>query len=243
MDWQKWSDRLKKHLNLATDPVAVVFANGPMPGGAQAHGKVSVCQALKRASEGEILTISVETCGCAGGLVSLGLGQMPQQGKEKLVDFLVNKEKVYCSRMALHRSQQVVLAPVGAASHVVFCPLSKAIILPDLVALMGTPGSLHSVLGLAAYWEGSSILAELTGPACRTAITYPVLTGQIGLSLLDHGARRLARFGEDQVLVAIPFHRMMGIMEAVDRGVGAGRADDTATAERQIDELGGVEKV
>ncbi len=243
MDWQKWSDRLRKHLNLATDPVAVAFTNRPMPGGPQAHGKVSVCQALQRASEGEVITVTVETCGCAGGLVSLGLGQMPQQGKEKLVDFLVNKEKVYCSRMALHRSQQVVQAPVGAASHVIFCPLSKATVLPDLVALLGTPGSLHSALSLAAYWEGSSILAELSGPACRSGITYPLLSGQIGISLLDHGARRLARFGADQVLVAIPFHRMLGIMEAVDRGVGVGRAEDVATAERQIDELGSVEKV
>ena len=45
------------------------------------------------------------------------------------------------------------------------------------------------------------------------------------------------------MLVTIPFHSMMGIMEAVDRGVGTGRVDDVAAAERQIDELGAVQKV
>jgi uncharacterized protein (DUF169 family) len=79
MYWQKWSDRLKQDLTLGANPVAVIFAGAPAPGTIAPQGKVSVCQALKRASEGEDVTITAETCGCPGGLVSLGLGQMPPQ--------------------------------------------------------------------------------------------------------------------------------------------------------------------
>jgi uncharacterized protein (DUF169 family) len=241
MYWQKWSDTLKKELELDTDPIAVTFAGAPAAGTTSPEGKVSVCQALKKASEGEAVTITAETCGCPGGLVSLGLGQMPPQGRERLVHFLVHKEKVYFSRVAIHRGQQSVPAPLGMASHVVFAPLSRAANQPDIVVFIGTPGSLHRLIGFAGYWEGGSLLAELSGPACRTGITYPVVTGEIGLSLLDFGARRLAGFSEDHLLVGVPLHRMLGILQALDNGVGRERAEVSETVEREIEELGKVE--
>jgi uncharacterized protein (DUF169 family) len=244
MYWQGWSERLKKELRLVgTEPIAVTFAGAVPEGGAPPEGKVSVCQALKRASEGVAVTITADTCGCPGGLVSLGLGQMPAQGKERLVDFLINKEKVYCSRVALHRSQHIVAAPVGMASHVCFTPLAKASALPDLVVFVGRPGSLHDLIGFADYWEGGSLSAELAGPACRTGIAYPVVSGHIGLSLLDFGARRLAGFAEDQLLVAVPFHRMIGILHAFDQGVRRPHDQKPEAIEREIDDLGPVERI
>ncbi len=240
MYWQNWSERLKKQLKLASDPVAVTFAGAPAPGASAPTGKVSVCQALKRASEGEDLTITVDTCGCPGGLVSLGLGQMPPQGRERLVEFLVNKEKVYCSRMAIHRGQQTVLPPVGVATHILFAPLSRAAILPDLVTFIGKPGVLHRLVGYANYWEGGSLKAELAGPACRTGVAYPVVTGEIGLSLLDFGARRLAGFAEDDLLLTVPLHRMFGILHALDQGVGGAHEEAPEAVEREIDALGRV---
>lgn len=243
MYWQKWSERLKKELKLKTNPVAVTFTGPPASETGSFDGKASVCQALKRAGEGQDVSITAETCGCPGGLVSLGLGQMPAEGKEKLVDFLVNKEKVYCSRMAIHRGQQTVQAPVGVASRIVFLPLSRAELLPDLVAFIGQPGSLHHLLSLAGYWEGRSMKAELAGPTCRTGVTYPVVTGEIGLSLFDSGARRLAGFAEDQLLVSVPFHRMIGILHALDQGVGREQKEEPESMERQFEEFGKVEPV
>jgi uncharacterized protein (DUF169 family) len=243
MYWQKWSDRLKKALKLDTDPIAVTFAGAPVLGTPSPQGKVSVCQALKKASEGEAVTITAETCGCPGGLTNLGLGQMPAQGRERLVDFLVKKEKVYYSRVAIYRGQQSVLPPLGMASHVFFSPLSSAAALPDIVVFIGKPGSLQRLISFAGYWEGGSLKAELSGPACRTGITYPIVTGEIGLSLLDFGARRLAGFAEDQLLVAVPLHRMMGILEALEQGVGPESVEKRESIERQIDELGKIKPV
>lgn len=243
MDWRAWSERLKRELRLSGEPVAVSFAGGAPSQNRLPGGKVSVCQALKRAAEGEFIAVTVETCGCPGGLVSLGLGQTPASSKERLVDFLVNKEKVFCSRVAMYRGQQTVPPPVGLASQVIFCPLSQAQVLPDIVVFIGKPGTLHELLGLASYWDGLSMKAELAGPACRTGVAYPMVTGEVGLSLLDFGARRLARFGEDQLLVAIPFHRMIGVMNALEQGIGGGKDEALEEAERQIDELGRVEAV
>jgi uncharacterized protein (DUF169 family) len=127
------------------------------------------------------------------------------------------------------------------ASHVIFSPLSSASTLPDIVVFIGTPGCLQRLVSFAGYWEGGSMKAELSGPACRTGITYPVVTGEIGLSLLDFGARRLAGFAEDHLLLAVPLHRMLGIMQALDHGVAREDGEEAETIERQIDELGKVE--
>jgi uncharacterized protein (DUF169 family) len=61
------------------------------------------------------------------------------------------------------------------------------------------------------------------------------------LSLLDFGARRLAGFADDHLLVGIPLHRMIGILHALDQGVGREGVEASETVERQIDELGKVE--
>lgn len=242
MYWQSWSKRLQPLLGLTTSPVAVTFTGAPAADSTPC-GKLSVCQALRRAADGEPCTISVDTCGCPGGLVSLGLGLMAPENHERLVAFLVEREKVYSCRAALHRAQRIVPAPVGMGSHVVFAPLAQADLRPDLVLFLASPGSLHRLVGFANYWEGGSLKAELAGPACRTAIAYPVVTGEIGLSLLDFGARRLARFADSDLLVAVPFHRMLGIMQALDEGVGASRDESPGLVERQIDELGRVQRV
>jgi hypothetical protein len=71
--------------------------------------------------------------------------------------------------------------PEAGSSHVFFSPLSKAAILPDIVVFVGKPGSLHHLMTFAGYWEGGSMKAELSGPACRTGIAYLIATGQIGL--------------------------------------------------------------
>jgi len=242
MDWQTWSERLQSILKLSNCPIAVTFT-GALPGEAVPQGKLSVCQAIRRAADGERCTISVETCGCPGGLVSLGLGQMAPENHERLVTFLVEREKVYSSRVALFRSQKAVPAPVGMGSHVVFPPLARAELRPDIVLFLGSPGSLHQLVGFANYWDGGSLKAELAGPACRTAIAYPVVTGEIGLTLLDFGARRLAHFADGDLVLAIPFHRLLGIMRALDEGVGAARDEKPEVVERQIDELGRVQRV
>lgn len=49
--------------------------------------------------------------------------------------------------------------------------------------------------------------------------------------------------GRDRLLVAVPFHRMIGVMHALDQGVGLGREADLQAAERDIDALGRVERV
>jgi len=54
------------------------------------------------------------------------------------------------------------------------------------------------------------------------------------------GARRLAGFAEDHLLAAIPMHRMISIMSALDHGVGRERSEKIVSLQREIHEMGVV---
>jgi uncharacterized protein (DUF169 family) len=240
MEWRAWAAPLKAELDMELEPVAVGFL-GAAPAGAPAPGgKVSVCQALKRAAGGETVILSADVCGCPGGLVNLGLGQTPEGGRERLVSFLVDKEKVYCSRVALHRSQQVVTPPLGLAPFVAFAPLAQAAFQPDLVLFLGRPGGLNHLVSLANYWEGGALAVDLAGPMCRTGISLPLGNGGPGLSLLDSGARRLAGFPEDLLLLTLPLHRVITVVAALAEGVRKPAHKNLEAMEREIDALGPV---
>jgi hypothetical protein len=47
----------------------MIFAGASGEGIYSPEGKVSVGQALKKVSEGEVVTITVESSGCSGGLL------------------------------------------------------------------------------------------------------------------------------------------------------------------------------
>ena len=130
--------------------------------------------------------------------------------------------------------------PLGMAEQVWFTPLSAAKLRPDLVVFLGKPGSLHRLLTLASYWEGGPLETDLAGPACRTGITFPLMTGQPGMSLVDFGARRLAAYPEDLLLLTFPMHRMLGIMAALDDRRGNRGAD---LPEGEFVDLGPLQKV
>src|ERR1019366_475490 len=114
---------------------------------------------------------------------------------------------------------------------------------PDLLVFLGRPGSLHRLIGLANYWEGGALETDLAGPACKTGITLPLVTGHLGLSLLDFGARRLAGYAEDLLLVSVPYHRMIGIMHALDQGLRVPGDKSPDALEREFVDLGPLEKV
>ena len=129
------------------------------------------------------------------------------------------------------------------ATHVCFAPLAAASFRPDLLVFLGRPGSLHRLIGLANYWEGGALETDLAGPACKTGITLPLVTGHLGLSLLDFGARRLAGYAEDLLLVSVPYHRMIGIMYALDQGLRVPGDKSPDALEREFVDLGPLEKV
>ena len=216
MKWKKQSERLKDVLVLKGSPVSVTYSMEPDKRGEK--GKSWVCQALKDARDGEIVNLSRETSSCMGGTWHLGLGPKPAGEAYKAVQkFLVEGEKLFCSIAVFHRiSALSPEPPIGLADHVIFCPMEKAEMRPDLVLFICNPEQACRLITLATYCDGLSPRTEMVGAACHMAVSYPLVSGEINVSFLDYTARKMKKYGPDELIVSIPYHKMDNLVNSIE---------------------------
>jgi uncharacterized protein (DUF169 family) len=181
------------------------------------EGRYWVCQALQRAREGEILDLSRQTSACGGGTFHLGLGPRPTgEADAALKKFLVQGERLFCSLAALQRVRSLTLPPpLGLADHILMAPLEQVEKRPDLVIFLVNPEQACRLLTLATFMDGIPPKMEMAGATCYTTITYPLISGEINLSLLDYTARRMRRFAPDELFLTIPFPKMPNLIESI----------------------------
>ena len=185
MVWQEYSKRLKEVLGLEGSPIAVSYSLSPACEGKT--GKYLVCQALLDARDGAVINLSKENCLCPGGAWHLGLTPRPSGDKYRFLQkFLVEGEKLFCSIATFHRAMDLTTKPpLGLAEYIVFSPLEKAEIAPDLAVFLCNPEQACRLVTLATYPDGIPPKAEIVGSTCHMVIAYPLVSGEINISLLD----------------------------------------------------------
>jgi len=215
MEWKGYAQKLSPLLGLKGSPIAVTYLMESDPRAKE--GRYWVCQALQRAREGEIISLNRTSSACGGGTFHLGLGPSPTgEADRALKKFLIQGEKLFCSLAALQRVRSLTLPPpLGLADHILIAPLEQAEQRPDLVIFLVNPEQACRLFTLATFMDGIPPRMQMMGAACYTIITYPLLSGEINLSLLDYTARRMRRFAPDELFVTIPFHKMHNLMESI----------------------------
>lgn len=216
MPWREYSKRLKEVLGLKGSPVAITYSMKPVSH--VQRGKYRVCDLLLKVRDGAIINLNKETSTCPGGTWHLGLGPRPSgKANKALKEFLINGEKLFCSLAVFQRSQYLTAPPpLGLATYVVFSPLEKAELRPDLVLFICNPEQACRLVTLLIYNEGIPPKIEMAGATCHMAIAYPLVTGQMNVSLMDYTSRRIKGYKPEDLLVTIPYHRLAGIMESID---------------------------
>jgi len=223
MEWREYSARLKQVLRLEGSPVAVIFSMEP-PAGASSR-KCRVCNAFLLARDGETVDISAESSACPGGTWFLGLGEQPTGERAKAhKDFLINGEKLFCSLGVYYRIMtETSRVPTGLADHVVFCPLERAELAPEMVVFVCNAEQGCRLVQLDMYSTGISPKTSMAGATCYQAVSYPLLTGELNVSLMDYTSRRMPGLKASDLLVTVPYHRLHGIMRSIE-GCTAGTA-------------------
>jgi len=216
MVWQEYSKRLSEVLGLEGSPIAVSYSMVPASKGKS--GKHWVCQALLDAREGAIINLSQESCACPGGTWHLGLGPRPSGEADKaLKKFLVEGEKLFCSIATFHRAMTLTTQPpLGLAEYVVFSPLEKAEIAPDLVVFLCTPEQACRLVTLATYPDGLPPKTEIVGSTCHMVVAYPLVSGELNISLLDYTSRKYQNYKPEELFVSIPYHKLPGLVGSID---------------------------
>jgi uncharacterized protein (DUF169 family) len=223
MDWQKESARIVEALGLKGKPAAVRFSfDEPEE---PAEGKYFACQALRQAREGARIILSKETSGCPGSLRHLGLA--PRHGGEKLpplVQYLVEGEKVVCSPAVFNRMQALDPFPSYIINHYTISPLDSTDDQPDLIVFLCNPEQASRIISLHLYLTGINPKVNLSGPTCYTAIVYPLMSGEINISLMDYVSRGMCKFDPNELFVSVPYHHFLGIVESLEKS-SAGTAE------------------
>lgn len=216
MKWRESSERLKAVLGLQGSPVAITYSMEPAPNAEP--GKHWVCKAFLSARDGKTLNITKDSSACAGGTWHLGLGPRPERDADKaLKKFLVHGEKLFCSIAAFNRAMMLASPPpLGLAENVIFAPMEKAEQMPDLGIFIVNAEQACRLIQLATYWDGVSPKTEMIGSACHMAVAYPLVAGEINVTFLDWTARRTKPYKPDELIVTVPYHRLPGIVEAID---------------------------
>lgn len=217
MEWKEYGNRLKEVLGLKGSPVAITYSMRPAKEATEA--KRWICRALLDARNGKTLCIGKDNSSCPGGSWHLGLTPRPSGDADKaLKKFLVHGEKLFCSVAALHRCMTLTSEPpLNLADYVIFSPLEEAEEKPDLVVFICNPEQACRILSLALYVTGIPPRCEMAGSTCHMVIAYPIVSGEINVSLLDYTSRRLQKFGENELIVSVPYHYMHGIVESIER--------------------------
>jgi uncharacterized protein (DUF169 family) len=223
MEWQGYATQIKELLSLKRSPVAITYSMDP-PSSSE-KGLHRVCDAFLTASNGKVIDLTASTSGCPGGTWHLGLGERPTgEADRALKEFLVNGEKLFCSIATFYRSQALtVQPPLGLADHVILSPMEKAEFRPDVVLFICDPEQACRLVTLDGYDTGIPPRIEMCGSTCHQAVAYPLVTGELNVSLMDFTSRKGCDYKPEDLLVSIPYHRFLGVMRSIE-GCTAGRA-------------------
>jgi uncharacterized protein (DUF169 family) len=215
MEWKNYARELTKLLELKGNPVAVTYSMNPPS--TSRGGKCRVCDAFIKARDGAVIDLTAETSTCEGGTWHLGLGDPPKGEADKaLKEFLIDGEKLFCSLPVFHRAMALCAQPPsGLAEHIILSPLNKAELKPDIVLFICNAVQACRLVTLDGYDHGIPPKIEMQGSTCHQAVAYPIVTGEVNVSLMDYTSRKIKGYSEHDLLVSVPYHRLHGIMRSI----------------------------
>lgn len=213
MSYESKSEKLKKVLKMENEPVGIKYTNEP-PDEKEA-GYYTVCGAIPGAAAGKTIVLSEETCACPGGIRHILLEEERVSG-----EMLVEGEKLWADVIAFHRSSEatkkIAEPPIGLGNNVVFYPLKEGICDPDIVILLVNAEQACRLVTLNQFWDGKQPSMEMRGSLCWSSVTYPLVSGNLNVSLGDTSARRMEDWDPNLLIVSIPKDDLDDILEAMD---------------------------
>ena len=101
------------------------------------------------------------------------------------------------------------------AKNIIFSPLNKAPLRPDIITILCNPWQASRLIYLAIY-QGISIKPNVSGSLCWSAVTYPLVTGNFNVTMGDPTARRHYRYDPNELIVSFPYRMLALIVDAME---------------------------
>jgi uncharacterized protein (DUF169 family) len=240
MEWQGWSKRLTEVLGLAKSPVGVTYTDAGLRNASTE--KCRICGAIRHAAEGAVIDLTAKNSTCPGGSQYLGLKAQAPEHARTLREFLIHGEKLFSSPVAIYRSTALakVRPPLGLAEHVLFSPLHRAELQPDIAVFICNAWQAARLINLTYYETGIPMKCDPTGSLCRSVITYPLVTGKVNVSFGDITARKMEKYSVDELFVTLPYAHLRSVVASLAScTAGTAKAEVSAGMRRLMEESGG----
>jgi uncharacterized protein (DUF169 family) len=197
-------------------PVAVKFLPKRSERIARLDEKMTFCQMLKKAQDGNAFYADDENHSCDAGLYVLG---------RDVPEFFINGEfgaglRIYeepraASRLYLHVSR----IRKGVVNYVAFAPLDNVSFTPDLLIILAKVEQTEILLRAMSYktcevWHSRTTSAI----GCSWIYIYPYLSGKLNYinTGLGHGMKRRKIFPENRQIISIPYDLLPSILQTLE---------------------------
>lgn len=200
MPWNINYNSLKEILPLEGNVISATYRDEPLEGGYVKP--MRLCEAMGAARKGKIVNLDGPNQTCVGGLYYCGFHSEPYPG---MIEFYAEKKHHDANTRAAEKEVLLERAILSKpAKYLIFAPPEKLPYEPDLIILTCLPYQAHMFISTYTYDSGIMKSSIITGPVCRSAITNPLLKGDLQIGLIDNGARKHAGFKSCEMIVTMP---------------------------------------
>ena len=205
-----------KEFQFEIEPVGVKYLTKAPDGMSRLGQRMTLCEMLKKAQEGDPFYAEPQDHACGAGLYVLGQTDLEEQ--------FINGEYgsglgVFCDARAASRLYHYIPRIArGVVNYVAFSGLGKLSFDPDILILLAKTGQAEVILRAMSYKTGSPWLSRYSAAiGCAWLFIYPFLDGQINFisTGLGFGMKRRKLFPEGLHVVSIPFDRLPSMLQTL----------------------------
>jgi uncharacterized protein (DUF169 family) len=177
---------------------------------------MTLCEMLKKSQEGVSFYSDAQNHTCDAGLYILGQAEL----KEPYLngEFGAGLELFKNPRAAARLYQHVPRIAKGIVKYVVFEPLARMTVDPDIIIILANTSQAEILLRASSYETGKMWISRYT-PAigCAWLFSYPYISGEMNQATtgLGFGMRRRKLFQEGQQFLTIPFDILPSLLETL----------------------------
>jgi uncharacterized protein (DUF169 family) len=224
-DWSALNEALKRLVNPATFPVAVSFnrKEGDIPPRARRPKRdlkaaIAPCMAAAMARRyGWTVALSKEDVGCAIAANSYGWERIPSE--DGAIAFLTYMQYAADAQAAREVLKGFRLLNGGEDLIVVYAPLGKADLEPDVVLLYVNPAQLMRLIHGATYRTGKAVESRFSGRAasCSEGVLGAYLDRNPKVVIPGNGDRVWGSCQDHEMAFALPASGLEEVVEGLEK--------------------------
>ncbi|NLL59024.1 MAG: DUF169 domain-containing protein [Firmicutes bacterium] len=183
----------------------------------EVKGKIPYCCMVERATRGRHIKSKLEHHNCDGATTALALEDSTERIESGLEYFSYNLYSTPATARRM-REQIVSLHRTGVKTcGVLVAPLAEMDVFPDVIILVVNPYQTMRVVQGYVYQYGKKPALNYGAmqAVCSEATVVPYMTGELNISCLCPSTRLLARWGDEEAVVGLPYEHLQHTVEGV----------------------------